>query len=141
MSSGAKVSVLRTVPTVNHPAEPEAMSGKKVVHRARAAWDRCTKGTVFSSVFILLTTSVGAGTLSLPYAFARGGLLLSSVVLLAVVLVAIISGVYLFSSKRYCSEVFPDMEVWSYEDLAEAAFGVLGRVRAECVCVGGGGEG
>ena len=136
MSSSAKVSVLRTVPTINHPAE--TMSGKKVVHRARAAWDRCTKGTVFSSVFILLTTSVGAGTLSLPYAFARGGLLLSSVVLLAVVLVAIISGVYLFSSKHYCSEVFPDMEVWSYEDLAEAAFGVLGRVRAKCVCRGRG---
>ena len=135
MSSSAKVSVLRTVPTVNHSEEPGAMNSKTVVYRARTAWDRCTKGTVFSSVFILLTTSVGAGTLSLPYAFARGGLLLSSLVLLAVVLVAIISGVYLFSSKRYCSEVFPDMEVWSYEDVAEAAFGVLGRVRVEGVSV------
>ena len=44
-------------------------------------------------------------------------------------------GGMLLSSKRYCSEVFPKMEVWSYEDLAYASFGVLGRVS----CLEGGG--
>lgn len=37
-------------------------------------------------------------------------------------------GSMLLASKRYCSEVYPKMEVWSYEDLAYASFGVLGRV-------------
>ena len=130
-SAIAKVTVLRTVPSVNG-REGETMDSGRfpgTVDRVRAAWASCTKGTVFSSVFILLTTSVGAGTLSLPYAFAQGGLVISSVVLLLVVLVAVMSGVYLFAAKRYCTEVFPEMEVWGYEDLAQAAFGAIGRVR------------
>lgn len=43
-------------------------------------WQVATQGTVISSIFILLTTCVGAGTLSLPYGFAQGGLVFSSVV-------------------------------------------------------------
>ena len=39
-----------------------------------------TKGTVPSSIFILLTTCIGAGTLSLPYAFAKGGILVFSII-------------------------------------------------------------
>ena len=46
----------------------------------RSAWRTITRGTVFSSIFILLTTCIGAGTLSLPYGFAQGGYLFSSVV-------------------------------------------------------------
>ena len=45
-------------------------------------------------------------------------------------------GSMLLSSKRYCTEVYPRMEVWSYEDLAYASFGVLGRVSG----VGGAGR-
>ena len=37
-------------------------------------------------------------------------------------------GSMLISSKRYCTEVYPDMDVWSYEDLAYASFGLIGRV-------------
>ncbi len=44
------------------------------------AWRVATQGTVVSSIFILLTTSVGAGTLSLPYGFAQGGLVFSSII-------------------------------------------------------------
>ncbi len=44
------------------------------------AWRVATQGTVISSIFILLTTSVGAGTLSLPYGFSQGGLVFSSII-------------------------------------------------------------
>lgn len=129
-SASVKVTLLDSVPSSNGKEGELMDSGKgpRTIDRVRAAWTRCTKGTVFSSIFILLTTSVGAGTLSLPYAFAKGGLCLSSVVLLAVAIVAVMSGVYLFAAKRYCTEVFPEMEVWGYEDLAQAAFGAVGRV-------------
>ena len=43
-------------------------------------WKRLTRGTVLSSIFILLTTCIGAGALSLPYAFAKGGILIFSIV-------------------------------------------------------------
>ena len=41
---------------------------------------KATKGTVVSSIFILLTTCIGAGTLSLPYAFSRGGIFVFSII-------------------------------------------------------------
>ena len=37
-------------------------------------------------------------------------------------------GKMLLNSQRYASEVYPKLEVWSYEDLAYASFGVIGRV-------------
>ncbi len=40
-----------------------------------------TKGTIPASIFILLTTIVGAGSLSLPYALSKGGIVIFSVVL------------------------------------------------------------
>ena len=46
----------------------------------RKTWRVATQGTVVSSIFILLTTCVGAGTLSLPYGFTQGGLVFSSIV-------------------------------------------------------------
>lgn len=45
----------------------------------QAGWTKATKGTVVSSIFILLTTCVGAGTLSLPYAFSQGGIFVFSI--------------------------------------------------------------
>ena len=39
-----------------------------------------TRGTVVSSMFILLTTCIGAGTLSLPYAFSQGGIFVFSII-------------------------------------------------------------
>jgi len=37
-------------------------------------------------------------------------------------------GVMLVHSKYYCLDLYPRLEVWSYEDLAYAAFGRIGRV-------------
>ena len=54
--------------------------------------------------------------------------MLSSVVFFAVMMVAVLVGFMLFSGKRYCAEVFPEKEVWGYEDLAHAAFGAVGKV-------------
>ena len=99
------------------------------------------RGTIFSSLFTLLTTCIGAGTLSLPYAFKEGGLLFSSVVFVTILLISVVVGLMLFSSKRYCAELFgDDVEVWGYEDLAQIAFGVAGKVglflaSIICVCV------
>lgn len=39
--------------------------------KIRTAWSSLVKGTIFSSIFTLLTTCIGAGTLSLPYAFEQ----------------------------------------------------------------------
>lgn len=48
--------------------------------RVHSAWQTATRGTVVSSIFILLTTCVGAGTLSLPYAFSQGGIFVFSII-------------------------------------------------------------
>lgn len=37
-------------------------------------------------------------------------------------------GSMLFAGKRYAAEVYPDEEVWGYADLAEVAFGIIGKV-------------
>ena len=94
----------------------------------RCSFSLYTKGTLFSSIFTLLTTSIGAGTLALPYAFSQGGLVYAGSVLLLVMLISIVSGLFLFSSKRYASELFPTVDILGYEDLAELTFGVAGRV-------------
>lgn len=50
--------------------------------QGRGAWrsGANNQGTVVSSIFILLTTCVGAGTLSLPYAFSQGGIFVFSII-------------------------------------------------------------
>ena len=87
-----------------------------------------TKGTIFSSVFNLLTTSIGAGTLALPYAFKEGGIVFSSILFFMILIIAIIAGFYLFDSQKHAKEVFPSVEIRGYADLAEVALGKLGRV-------------
>ena len=87
-----------------------------------------TKGTIPSSIFNLLTTSVGAGTLALPYAFKEGGLVYANAVFFFIMIIAVIVGLYLFNSKRRCQEVCPTMVINGYEDLAEVTFGPIGRV-------------
>lgn len=65
-----------------HPASSQSpvMESKGVFANAHALWKSATKGTVVSSIFILLTTCMGAGTLSLPYAFSQGGIIVFSVI-------------------------------------------------------------
>ena len=48
--------------------------------------------------------------------------------LLLVMLISIVAGLFLFSSKRYASELFPTVDILGYEDLAELTFGAAGRV-------------
>lgn len=88
-----------------------------------------SKGTIFSSIFNLLTTCIGAGTLALPYAFSQGGLIYSSIVFFMVMVMAILVGFLLYDAKKYSHEICPGLEVKGYEDLAEGSFGAVGRVR------------
>lgn len=94
----------------------------------RRTWRVATQGTVVSSIFILLTTCVGAGTLSLPYGFTQGGLIFSSIVFFVIMVMSIHIGTMLFASKRYAAEVYPGKEVWGYADLAQIAYGPLGKI-------------
>lgn len=41
------------------------------LRKMKSAWNGLVKGTIFSSIFTLLTTCIGAGTLSLPFAFEQ----------------------------------------------------------------------
>ena len=109
-------------------SEPRADSSSSQLGRLKATWQGLTKGTIFSSIFTLLTTCIGAGTLSLPYAFAQGGLILSSIIFFVIMIVSIVVGFLLFSAKRYCQELYPKMPVWGYEDLALLSFGAVGKV-------------
>ena len=91
---------------------------------------RTMRGTFFSSVFALLTTCVGAGTLSLPYAFMKGGLIFSVIVFVAIMVLAIVVG-YLLLESKHLVESIPGSKatINSYADLGEFSFGVLGKVR------------
>ena len=62
----------------------------------------------------------------------------SSVIFFSIMLIAVLVGFMLFSAKRYCADIYPKKEVWGYEDLADAAFGAVGKVSQiwkVCVCV------
>jgi len=89
---------------------------------------RKRKGTVFSSVFALLTTCMGAGTLSLPYAFMKGGLLFSLIVFVLVMVSAIVIGYMLLESKHLVESMSGKSIVNSYADLGEYSFGIIGKV-------------
>lgn len=86
------------------------------------------RGTLFSSIFTLLTTCIGAGTLALPFAIKQGGLVYASVVFFLIMVISVAVGLYLIESKRYSKKLFPNVEIGGYEDLAEVAFGAVGRV-------------
>ena len=69
---------------LHSPLEDDEGENHKGEKKVRSASKLTTQGTVCSSIFILLTTCIGAGTLSLPYAFAQGGVIFSSVVFLII---------------------------------------------------------
>jgi len=89
---------------------------------------RFPRGTFFSSVFALLTTCIGAGTLSLPYAFMKGGLLFSIIVFVAIMIIAIVIGYMLLESKHLVESMGTKFTINSYADLGEFSFGVVGKV-------------
>ena len=87
-----------------------------------------TRGTIFSSIFNLMTTIVGAGTLALPYAFREGGLVFSSVLFFVVLIIATVVGLFLYDSQRICKDLFPSVDIKGFSDLAELTMGKIGRV-------------
>ena len=89
---------------------------------------RRRRGTFFSSVFALLTTCIGAGTLSLPYAFMNGGLIFSVIVFVAIMIMAIVIGFMLLESKHLVEAMGSKAVINSYADLGEYSFGIIGKV-------------
>ena len=77
------------------------------------------------SIFNLITTVVGAGLLSLPYGFSIGGVIPTAVALVFTTIVSLFSGVLLVDSVSYLP---PTIHVFNYEDIAQFAFGKIGRV-------------
>lgn len=79
-------------------------------------------GTRFSSVFTLVSTMIGGGLLSLPFAFEQGGIAVSSFVLLFVLAASTYGGFLIINSKKYCQG-----KIRNIEDVARVAFGVNGQ--------------
>ena len=77
------------------------------------------------SVFNLITTVVGAGLLSLPFSFRIGGILPAAVSLIFTTVVSLFSGLILVDSLAYLPF---SIRVFNYEDIAQFAFGKIGRV-------------
>ncbi|KAJ7389886.1 hypothetical protein OS493_028855 [Desmophyllum pertusum] len=80
-------------------------------------------GTVFSSIFTLVSTMVGGGILSLPFAFQQGGFIMTSIILLCVLMASTHGAFFIINSKRYCQG-----KIKNVEDVAKIAFGNKGKV-------------
>lgn len=83
-------------------------------------------GTIFSSIFTLVSTMIGGGLLSLPFAFEQGGYAVSSVVLIFVLAASTHGGFLVINSKKYCHG-----KIRNIEDVARVAFGRKGQVSPE----------
>ena len=81
-------------------------------------------GTVFSSIFTLISTMVGGGILSLPFAFQQGGYILTSISLFVIFMASTHGGFLIVNSKKYCQG-----KIKNVEDVAMIAFGEKGKVR------------
>eukprot|EP00794_Sanderia_malayensis_P003441 gene3441-3936_t len=79
-------------------------------------------GTIFSSIFTLVSTMIGGGLLSLPFAFQQGGFLVSSFILLFVLAASTYGGFLIINSKKYCQG-----KIRNIEDVARVAFGIRGQ--------------
>ncbi|XP_068670207.1 uncharacterized protein [Montipora foliosa] len=87
-------------------------------------------GTVFSSIFTLISTMVGGGILSLPFAFQQGGFIVTSVVLLCVLMASTHGAFLIINSKRYCQG-----KIRNVEDVAYIAFGNKGKILTQVVFI------
>jgi hypothetical protein len=86
------------------------------------------QGTVTTSIFGLVSTILGGGVLSLPYAFSQSGLLLGLVILVVVALAADYSIFTLAACSRRGN-------AHTYEDVAFLAFGPKGRIVSMCMVI------
>ncbi|XP_047136158.1 sodium-coupled neutral amino acid transporter 5 isoform X1 [Hydra vulgaris] len=83
-------------------------------------------GGIFSSIFTLISTMIGGGLLSLPYAFQQGGFIVATCVLLFVLISSTYSAFLIINSKKYCFG-----RVKNIEDVAKVAFGRFGEVAVQ----------
>jgi len=79
------------------------------------------QGTVLSSTFSLVSTILGGGVLSLPYAFREAGLVWGTFLLLGVAAASDFSAFTLVACSRRAG-------AHTYEDVAFIAFGPKGRL-------------
>lgn len=80
-------------------------------------------GSITSSVFTLVSTMIGGGLLSLPFAFEQGGLGVASASLIFVLIASTYGGFLIINSKKYCHG-----KIRNIEDVANVAFGNTGKV-------------
>ena len=81
------------------------------------------QGSISSSIFTLVSTMIGGGLLSLPFAFEQGGFLMASFSLIFVLIASTYGGFLIINSKKYCNG-----KVRNIEDVAFYAFGKPGKV-------------
>lgn len=91
------------------------------------------KGTIFSSVFVLTTSCVGAGTLSVAYAFSQGGLAFSVAMFVLIISSSVMAAIEMLDAKQLYEEMARTstsmaVRINSYPTLGEAAFGRFGKV-------------
>ncbi|XP_032240356.1 probable sodium-coupled neutral amino acid transporter 6 [Nematostella vectensis] len=87
-------------------------------------------GTILSSIFTLVSTMIGGGVLSLPFAFQQGGFVMSSLVLIFVLMASTHGGFLIINSKKYCQG-----RIKNVEDVGRIAFGYKGEVLTQLVLI------
>ena len=94
--------------------------------------DKSRKGTVLSSIAILMSSCVGAGTLSVAYGFSRGGLLFAMIVFLVIITIAVVAAMQILDGKDMADDLYnreiSAVKVDNLVGLGEAAFGIIGKV-------------
>lgn len=94
-----------------------------LIHAVNSDSEHERTGTVFSSIFTLVSTMVGGGILSLPFAFQEGGFIITSIILFCVLMASTHGAFLVINSKRYCQG-----KITNIEDVANIAFGNKGKV-------------
>ena len=75
-------------------------------------------------VFNLITTVMGAGLLSLPYAFSIGGLIPASIALLSILILSLFSGNLLVDTLSLLPK---SLKVFNFEDLSIYSYGIVAK--------------
>lgn len=86
--------------------------------------DHGRRGTILSSIFTLVSTMIGGGILSLPFAFQQGGFLMTSLILIFALMASTHGGFLIINSKKYCQG-----RIKNVEDVGRIAFGYKGEVK------------
>ncbi|KAI6659301.1 Sodium-coupled neutral amino acid transporter 6 [Oopsacas minuta] len=76
-------------------------------------------------VFNLITTVMGAGLLSLPYAFSIGGLVPASIALILILIISLFSGHLLIDTLSLLPQ---SLKVFNFEDLSVFSYGIIAKV-------------